>query len=243
MKNKKFLTENDRKKILLEKEKAIVESFSKIFNKIKRIDENEEQPEMENNLVDFDVPQWALSALINGDFSGLSDEDESKIMSFMERVSKEFGNAHFIYDDIEGKDNLGFKPYNDIDNLGSNVYRLYIRPDYDKSLDENEDSMLNKTNDPTKEEMLDYLNSEFGGFEGTDNFSAEEAIYWYAYHNHGGQWSNLYSALSTSQYKPSPMMKSIEDSDDEISIAMYNTLVEKFGGDEISFDGYESDFD
>ena len=94
-----------------------------------------------------------------------------------------------------------------------------------------------------KEEMLDYLNSEFGGFEGTDNFSAEEAIYWYAYHNHGGQWSNLYSALSTSQYKPSPMMKSIEDSDDEISIAMYNTLVEKFGGEEISFDGYESDFD
>ena len=36
-----FLTEADRKKIISDKEKAIVESFAKTFNKIKRIDENE----------------------------------------------------------------------------------------------------------------------------------------------------------------------------------------------------------
>ena len=33
-------------------------------------------------------------------------------------------------------------------------------------------------------------------------FSAECAIYWFAYAYHGGQWSNLYSALSTSAYHP-----------------------------------------
>jgi len=38
---KKFLNESDKKKIISEKEKMIIESFAKTFNKIKRIDENE----------------------------------------------------------------------------------------------------------------------------------------------------------------------------------------------------------
>ncbi len=41
MKKKKFLTEAKRKVIIADKEKAIIESFAKTFNKIKRIDENE----------------------------------------------------------------------------------------------------------------------------------------------------------------------------------------------------------
>jgi hypothetical protein len=39
-----FLTEADRKKIISDREKAIVESFAKTFNSIKRIDENEINP-------------------------------------------------------------------------------------------------------------------------------------------------------------------------------------------------------
>ena len=39
MKKKIFLTESEKKAIILEREKAIVESFAKTFNKIKRIDE------------------------------------------------------------------------------------------------------------------------------------------------------------------------------------------------------------
>jgi hypothetical protein len=41
MKKKEFLTEAKRKAIISDKEKAILESFVKTFNKIKRIDENE----------------------------------------------------------------------------------------------------------------------------------------------------------------------------------------------------------
>lgn len=41
MKKKEFLTEAKRKAIIADKEKAIIESFAKTFNKIKRIDENE----------------------------------------------------------------------------------------------------------------------------------------------------------------------------------------------------------
>jgi hypothetical protein len=40
MKKKEFLTEAKRKAIIADKEKAILESFAKTFNKIKRIDEN-----------------------------------------------------------------------------------------------------------------------------------------------------------------------------------------------------------
>lgn len=97
--------------------------------------------------------------------------------------------------------------------------------------------------DPTKEQMIEHLQSEMGGFEAYDNFAAEEAIYWYANDNHSGQSSNLYSALSTSTYKPSPSIKGIEDVDDEISIAMYNTLVEKFGGEEIETYSEENEED
>jgi hypothetical protein len=41
MKKKQFLTESDRKQILADKEKAILENFAKTFNSIKRVDEAE----------------------------------------------------------------------------------------------------------------------------------------------------------------------------------------------------------
>lgn len=36
-----FLTETEKQRIIAEREKAIMESFAKTYNKIKRIDENE----------------------------------------------------------------------------------------------------------------------------------------------------------------------------------------------------------
>jgi hypothetical protein len=49
--------------------------------------------------------------------------------------------------------------------------------------------------DPTRDETLTAL-------QGADEFDIEAAIYWFANDWHGGQWSNLYSALSTSPYRP-----------------------------------------
>jgi hypothetical protein len=49
--------------------------------------------------------------------------------------------------------------------------------------------------DPTRDEMLTAL-------AGADEFEVEAAIYWFAADWHGGQSSNLYSALSTSRYRP-----------------------------------------
>ena len=87
-----------------------------------------------NDLVEYEIPSWAISALINGDYSGLEDDEITKLNDFIQEVTNAHGNAHFMIDDIEGKDNLGFQSYNDIDNLGGDVYRLYIRPDEETNI-------------------------------------------------------------------------------------------------------------
>ena len=60
--------------------------------------------------------------------------------------------------------------------------------------------------DPTKEEMLTHIELCLGGE--CDEFDREEAIYWFANDYHEGQWTNLYSVLSTSEYHPGPIMNS-----------------------------------
>jgi hypothetical protein len=57
--------------------------------------------------------------------------------------------------------------------------------------------------DPTRNEMLTFL-CGFYPYE-AEQFDREEAIYWFAYAWHSGQASNLYSALSTSPYRPGAM--------------------------------------
>ena len=55
----------------------------------------------------------------------------------------------------------------------------------------------------------------------------EEAIYWFANFNHGGQWSNLYSVLSTSPFRPGPISKGPEKGGS--SEIMYQALEQEFG--------------
>lgn len=63
---------------------------------------------------------------------------------------------------------------------------------------------MSSIKDPTREEMLAFLASlPFASDH--DEFDHEEAIYWFASDWHNGQWSNLYSALCTSPYKPGPL--------------------------------------
>lgn len=81
-------------------------------------------------------------------------------------------------------------------------------------------------NDPTAEEMRTFLNDQYMCDEGLD-FDIESAIYWFAYAWHGGQRSNLYSALSTSEYKPGPSHKSAAD-DDGLAADMVMELEDHF---------------
>jgi len=121
---KKFIQEEIQK---LHQVTLLENKKNQIERKLKLLSEGKEE------LIGYDVPNWAMSSLINGDDSGLEDEDIQKINDFVNSVVKAHGNANFLLGDIEGEDNLGFRPYNDIDNLGADVYRLYIRPDKETS--------------------------------------------------------------------------------------------------------------
>jgi hypothetical protein len=87
--------------------------------------------------------------------------------------------------------------------------------------------------DPTKQEMMDYLKSHLSGLvdwrDGGDD-DAEIAIKYFGDHFHSGQWSNLYSAASTSPY--SPNYATFDDDYESGSVGiMYDALWDKFAPD------------
>jgi len=53
--NNRILTESQKKQIIQDKEKAILESFASTFNKIKRIDENKINEEASGGIVGLDI--------------------------------------------------------------------------------------------------------------------------------------------------------------------------------------------
>lgn len=55
--------------------------------------------------------------------------------------------------------------------------------------------------DATRDEMLDVIKSN-NTINEDDVFDMEEAIYWFANDYHGGQGSDLYSALCASPFRP-----------------------------------------
>lgn len=82
--------------------------------------------------------------------------------------------------------------------------------------------------DPTKEEILSFLlNDPATKHVIDDESSVEEALYYIAYNYHTGQFSNLYSILSTSQYRPSMSFTGdiYADSHYNISADIYDAIV------------------
>ena len=86
-------------------------------------------------------------------------------------------------------------------------------------------SLFENIQDPTKEEMLNYLRSLYGHEEGFAD-DAEVAMYWFSNFYHGGQNSHLYSVLSNSRFHPGPVAKGPEPHSSEEM--MYEDLVIKF---------------
>jgi hypothetical protein len=72
--------------------------------------------------------------------------------------------------------------------------------------------------------MIDYIRKVYG--READEFDMEEAIYWFSNDYHGGQSSNLYSALSTSEYRPGRMSNGPEEG--SMGEMIYGDLVDTF---------------
>lgn len=84
--------------------------------------------------------------------------------------------------------------------------------------------MRQRNDDPTYAEMLDHLKPLFID---ADDGDLAEAIYWFASDYHGGQWSNLYSALCTSPFRPGPIAKHVTKGE-SLAREAYEMLVEQF---------------
>jgi hypothetical protein len=101
MKKKRFLTESDRKQILADKEKSIVENFSKIFDKIKRIDEYfHDSPSLPNQqMIDWVKKTLHNSAPIelSASFRGMGNEKSiNNIMDdFFSRFEKDLDGLSY----------------------------------------------------------------------------------------------------------------------------------------------------
>ena len=86
-----ILTESEKKAILIAREKAIVESFAKTFNKIKRIDENEvagiETKELEKKAFDF-AKSPEMGQLVDKILANAKPEDLQQIKRAVGSVSE-----------------------------------------------------------------------------------------------------------------------------------------------------------
>ena len=75
--------------------------------------------------------------------------------------------------------------------------------------------------DPTREQCLEICHRY-----SRDDFDVESAIYWFAADWHGGQASNLYSVLSSSEYSPGAIERGVEPN--SMAHEMYCALQEEF---------------
>jgi hypothetical protein len=126
-----------------------------------------------DDLLEFTIPTWAMTSLINGDDSGLEDEDIEKVNDFVDRVVKKYGNANFMLGDKSEETEFYYR--NDIDgNMGGDVTTLYLRPtkkyadggevrnfDRHKQMDSN-----------TRSEILDIIDEidDIDGFRSLNNY-------------------------------------------------------------------------
>lgn len=165
----------------------------------------------------------ALNENINNPHGNIGDET---------KLNETFGDDEWVV-----KEN--FKYQKMIEELKERFNQLFNNGDYEiidtlyKLLIKSKSNIteVNQNIDLTKNEIVNFLRKKFNGL-GTENleFDIETAIYWFANQYHGGQNSNLYSVLSTSQFKPSPLHNGIEDEESEVATEMYNALVSNYGG-------------
>lgn len=71
----------------------------------------------------FIIPSYYASALINGDFSGLNQQEENEIEDFISRVYCEYKNTFFIYD---FETEPYFSTYNNVNNLAGDVAHIFL---------------------------------------------------------------------------------------------------------------------
>lgn len=230
--------EYDYAKKVIERSKKDVEKMKKELNTM-YVGRDKEDTKKSINGLEINIKNW-------------EEKIEPWMLSILEskKVTSSVGdNRHVVF--IEGKKYCYPDRYNChkymhefYDSFGKPTLSIIKNEDWDdfvKFMGEKHPNILftlestvkSSSKDPTKEEMVKFLNDKYKGhIDYTDEeiqFPIEAAIYWYAYNYHSGQNSNLYSALSTSKYQHSRMLKNIDDIDDDVTQEMYSYLQTHYG--------------
>jgi len=162
----------------------------------------------------FTIPEWAVSYLEYGNGADLTPEEIAQIERFEAQLAA-YGPHSW-----EWGNDIGFCTENDIGGLACDCVELHLFVDVPRM-----------AGDPTRAEMIRELISAFrwrrdGRRDECWKFDIEAAIYWFSSHWAGGQGSNLYSALSTSPYRPGRLCNGLEIGSQ--SQEMYAHLTETF---------------
>lgn len=151
------------------------------------------------------VPEWAVCAIEYGDISGLTDDE----IGLVER----FVDAELTGHDWEWGAETGFARENDLGGLACDVVEIHILHE-----------VTRRASDPTRMQMLRAVLRQ-RWVDRDDKFAIEGAIYWFASSWHRGQFSSLYSALSTSPFRPG---RSSDGPEDGLEQMIYDFLVDHF---------------
>ena len=70
------------------------------------------------------IPEWAAVAIITGDYSGLSDDDEALIERWLESKYSEHGTDEIIL--VKASDYADFHYANDLTDTGDDCIKVYL---------------------------------------------------------------------------------------------------------------------
>lgn len=153
----------------------------------------------------LEVPEWAVSAIEYGDFSGLTEDEIGLVQHF---IKTEIADQAW-----EWGSEVGFTRRNDLGGPACDVIELHIFHE-----------VTRRASDPTRMQLLRAVLAQ-KWVDRDDKFAIEEGLYWFASNWHQGQFSNLYSALSTSPFRPGHSSNGPEDG---LGRIIYDFLVNHF---------------
>lgn len=168
------------------------------------------------------IPEWAVSALEYDDESDLAPEEVGLVARFQDALGRDFPDGYII----EWGESVGFCQKNDLGGLAGNCIEAHIYG-----------HVARRFTDPTRAEMLRELIRAFrwtrdGRRDDCWKFDVEEAIYHFASNYYGGQWTNLYSAMCASPYRPGATQRELEVGSMSFDMMMHlvNTFCPKITG-------------
>jgi len=88
--------------------------------------EDYEKQEPKDDLLEFTIPMIMANAIVNDEDYFLTENESEQLYNFLQNLTARYGNANLMLGDES--DELGFCTRNDVNNLGGDCIRMYLKP-------------------------------------------------------------------------------------------------------------------